>query len=54
MPFVGGEEIMIFVSGVHGVGKSYFCNLVKEVTAIKTHSSSPLIAEKKAIKICER
>ena len=44
---------MIFVSGVHGVGKSYFCNLVKEVTGIKTHSSSPLIAEKKQLKFAK-
>ena len=38
---------MIFVSGVHGVGKSYFCNLVKESTGIKVYSASALIAEKK-------
>ena len=38
---------MIFVSGVHGVGKSYFCNLVKEATGIETHSASTLIATKK-------
>ena len=37
---------MIFVSGVHGVGKSYFCNLVKESTGIETYSASTLIAEK--------
>lgn len=38
---------MIFVSGVHGVGKSYFCNLVKESTGIETYSASTLIAAKK-------
>ena len=38
---------MIFVNGVHGVGKSYFCNLVKESTGIETYSASTLIAEKK-------
>ena len=38
---------MIFVSGVHGVGKSYFCNLVKELTGIETYSACTLIAEKK-------
>lgn len=38
---------MIFISGVHGVGKSYFCNLVKKTTGIETYSASTLIAEKK-------
>ena len=27
---------MIFISGVHGVGKSYFCNLVKEAIILLT------------------
>lgn len=34
---------MIFVSGIHGVGKTYFCNLVKEKLGIKSYSSSQLI-----------
>lgn len=38
---------MIFVSSVHGVGKSYFCNLVKKSTGIETYSASTLIATKK-------
>lgn len=38
---------MIFISGVHGVGKSYFCNLVKKATGIETYSASALIAGKK-------
>ena len=38
---------MIFVSGVHGVGKSHFCNLVKETIGIETYSASTLIAKKK-------
>ncbi len=38
---------MIFVSGVHGVGKSYFCNLVKDSVGIETYSASALIATKK-------
>lgn len=38
---------MIFISGVHGVGKSYFCNLVKEATGIKCFSASTLIKERK-------
>ena len=37
---------MIFVSGVHGVGKSYFCNLVKDSVGIETYSASALIATK--------
>lgn len=38
---------MIFISGVHGVGKSYFCNMVKEVTSIESYSASMLITQKK-------
>lgn len=26
---------MIFVSGIHGVGKTYFCNMMKEKLGIK-------------------
>lgn len=38
---------MIFISGIHGVGKSYFCNIVKEKLGIKSYSASTLIAEAK-------
>ncbi len=38
---------MIFISGVHGVGKSYFCGMVKEATGIKSYSASTLITQKK-------
>lgn len=38
---------MIFISGVHGVGKSYFCNKVKEELGINTFSASKLISEHK-------
>lgn len=38
---------MIFISGVHGVGKSYFCNIVKERLGIETYSASSLITERK-------
>lgn len=38
---------MIFISGVHGVGKTYFCNKVSQKLGIKTYSASMLIAEKK-------
>lgn len=38
---------MIFVSGIHGVGKTYFCNMIKEKLGIKNYSASQLIAEKR-------
>lgn len=38
---------MIFISGVHGVGKTFFCNIVKQRFGIETYSASTLIAEKK-------
>ena len=37
---------MIFISGIHGVGKTYFCNMIKEQLGIKVYSASSLIAEK--------
>lgn len=38
---------MIFISGVHGVGKSYFCDMVKKSTGIESYSASTLITHKK-------
>lgn len=38
---------MIFVSGVHGVGKTYFCNTVREKLGIKSYTASQLIEVKK-------
>lgn len=38
---------MIFISGVHGVGKSYFCDMVKQTIDINAYSASTLISEKK-------
>ncbi len=38
---------MIFISGVHGVGKSYFCDMVKKATGIESYSASTLITQKK-------
>lgn len=35
---------MIFVSGIHGVGKTYFCNMIKDKLGIKNYSASQLIA----------
>ena len=40
---------MIFISGIHGVGKSYFCNIVKDRLGIGTFSASQLIAERKQV-----
>lgn len=37
---------MIFVSGVHGVGKTYFCSMVKKELNINTYSASELISKK--------
>lgn len=38
---------MIFISGVHGVGKSFFCDKVNAELGIDTHSASKLISEQK-------
>ena len=38
---------MVFVSGVHGVGKSYFCGILKERLNISSHTASFLISERK-------
>lgn len=38
---------MIFVSGIHGAGKTYFCNIIKEKLGIKNYSASQLIAERR-------
>lgn len=35
---------MIFVGGIHGVGKTYFCNIIKEILEIKNYSASQLVA----------
>ena len=40
---------MIFVSGVHGVGKTYFCNKAKDMLGIITFSASNLISEQKRV-----
>lgn len=34
---------MIFISGVHGVGKTYFCNQVSRELGIKSYTASELI-----------
>lgn len=38
---------MIFISGVHGVGKTYFCDMVRNELGINAYPASRLIAEKK-------
>lgn len=35
---------MIFISGIHAVGKGYFCGLVKKELGIEAYSASDLIA----------
>lgn len=40
---------MIFVSGVHGVGKSYFCKRLNEDIGIESYASSDLIGQKKNV-----
>lgn len=39
---------MIFIGGVHGVGKTFFCNKVSEKIEIPHFSSSELIAKQKS------
>lgn len=36
---------MIFISGIHAVGKGYFCGLVKKELGIEAYSASDLIAK---------
>ncbi|MBS6591374.1 MAG: AAA family ATPase [Ruminococcus sp.] len=38
---------MIFISGIHGVGKSFFCNQVKRLTGIAAYTASELISSEK-------
>ena len=38
---------MIFISGVHGVGKSFFCDKVRDQVGMKSFSASALITERK-------
>lgn len=38
---------MVFISGVHGVGKTFFCNILKERLDISSYSASSLIANRK-------
>lgn len=45
--YVRKVAFMIFVSGIHGVGKTYFCNMIKEKLGIKNYSASQLIARRR-------
>ena len=38
---------MVFVSGIHGVGKSFFCERVKEQLGIEYYSASQLITARR-------
>jgi len=40
---------MVFISGVHGVGKTFFCNKVRDTLGIITYSASDLISEQKMV-----
>jgi adenylate kinase len=40
---------MIFISGVHGVGKSYFCTMLRETTGIETYTSRKIIEQAKKV-----
>lgn len=40
---------MIFISGIHGVGKSYFCKKLKEITGVESYTSSSLIEQRKKV-----
>jgi adenylate kinase len=41
------EAAMIFISGVHGSGKSYLCERIKATAGYPTYSASKLISERK-------
>lgn len=38
---------MIFISGIHGVGKTFFCNMIKKELNIQSYSASQLIATRR-------
>lgn len=38
---------MIFISGIHGVGKSFFCDKVRDQVGMNSFSASALITERK-------
>lgn len=44
---------MIFVSGIHGVGKTYFCNKIREKISIRSYSASQLIATRRSEEFSE-
>lgn len=49
----GGGLAMIFVSGIHGVGKSFFCGMVHKQLGINCYSASQLITTKRKIGFSE-
>ena len=44
---------MIFISGVHGVGKTYFSNLAKSELHINSYTASELIEKSRNLKFNE-
>ena len=39
---------IIFVGGIHGVGKGTFCNLITKQTGIANYSSGKLLSDAKS------
>lgn len=39
---------MIFVSGIHGVGKTFFCDIIREKLCIRSYSASQLITARRS------
>lgn len=37
---------MIFIGGIHGVGKTYFCNQLRQMLNVPTYTASELITER--------
>lgn len=42
-----GDDIVIFIGGVHGVGKTFFCQRITQQVNIEFYSASELISEMK-------
>lgn len=38
---------MIFIGGIHGVGKTYFCNQLRQMLNVPTYTASELIVKRK-------
>lgn len=47
--FIYEVQYMIFIAGVHGVGKTFLCNRIKREIEISIYSASELLKEDKEI-----